>query len=698
VAAFLQGEHFSEFIMSVPLVARKTRVALLLCLSLGAAPSAQAYFSPDAFLTHTLTHRNGGANTQIVKSSSFEDFRGTPFVSSTLVLPEVEARSLRSIAMLVAIGDERRTGFSMAVDSNVETLSGTIDQQAEALFLSYEGPAAFGNPVLVREGQTVPFTANVPNWRAAIPLTRALPGSGKHVLVTMHMLPPIGVMLARELRGNMLIEVNEAVIHGSSVVPGKSIVSPILLNAGTDSLRRWAQSKMIVASGPAQRDLVFVDQRNVPFDERVDISIRSPRSIESFLSGVYSTFGLVYHFFRNADLSWTDPRNNAPAHRVELVPAHEPEHPDTVEVTVASKLNGNARSDFGFAMGIAFCNDRPRPNGQNVSAEACTLEDYEAAEAIGDLTPAALHALIAQIDATNNAGAAATEPLRTGNARLERWLNENWDRASNALNAAVAIVGVSDMAEDPQQPGKRKEKLNGKTASLVSARCATGVETQDEAQANAEDDWQECTSQARRRLLARGAVSLVPLVQTRGGQYHLRNTPGFDLLVRQFRNSGKTLPPGISGDQFGGMTRAIARDAAHTGHNLGIVYLNDPVALGGNPRPYRFTFGLEHIWTPGAGGGDYAGHRDDWGNFPGLPINGREMLVNVIMAALTDVNAHYQQERGRTGNVVRTYRRFMFQHGGQSFMLTNIRIVLGQNGMVITAYPLQGAKAEVLNM
>jgi hypothetical protein len=675
------------------IVARKTRIALLLCLTLGTTLSAQAQTPSSAYLQNTYTHNDGGANTQIVNAWSFPEYRGNLLDGSALALPEVKAGSLRSIAMLVALGDERRPSFSMAVDSNVETFAGTIDGRTETLHLSYSGREVFGNPVIVREdAPAVPIMANTPSWRASIPLIRPLSNRTTHLLVTMHMLPPFALTFARELRGNMTIEINEAVVHGSRVVSGKPIVSPILLNAGTESLSRWAHTKVFPGAGQGQRDLAFVDQRSAPFHENVDISIRDRRSIVYVIGGV--TFGLMYHFFRNVDLAWAYPANNAPAHRIELVPVPEPEPPEGVQVTVASEIENDAPSDFGLAMGIAFCNDRERPDGGNVSGEACTVEDHDAAEALGELPPAAIRALIAQIDAANNAGAGAAVDLRTGNARLDRWLNQDWERAANALNTAIAIVGLSNTTEE--QPGKRKKKRKGKNASVVAASCANSDDTQG-AQANSEDGWQQCTAQARRKLKAQEAVALVPLVQA-PGEYYLRNTREFDLLVRQFRNSGKGLPPGIAGDQFGGMTRAIARDAAQTGHNLGIVYLNDPTALGGNRNPDRFRFGLEHIWAPGAGGGDNAGHREDWGALPGLPINARETLVNVIMAALTDAHADYQQERRRTGNIVRTYRRFMFDYGGQLFVITNVRIVLAQNGMVITAYPLRGARADRLYM
>jgi len=83
---------------------------------------------------------------------------------------------------------------------------------------------------------------------------------------------------------------------------------------------------------------------------------------------------------------------------------------------------------------------------------------------------------------------------------------------------------------------------------------------------------------------------------------------------------------------------------------------------------------------------------------PGLPVNSRELLTDIIMGALTDRHADYTQQRQRNGNLVRTFRQFTFRQGGTAYRITNIRIVLGQNGMVITAFPKAGARANRLNM
>jgi hypothetical protein len=279
-------------------------------------------------------------------------------------------------------------------------------------------------------------------------------------------------------------------------------------------------------------------------------------------------------------------------------------------------------------------------------------------------------------------------PLETGNRRLDDWLNADWARAANALNAALAVVHVSDAANEPAQPVKKK----GKKKKLLKATCVSQVEDEP---ANS-DPWQQCVKKAKRRAgVTETIVAIPPRVQA-AGAYHRPGSPEFTQLARRFRNSGKTMPWGISTHDFERFTAAIAVDTAPTGDNLGIVFINNPALPPGNDQ--RFRYGLHHIWAPGAGGGYHDGHRGDWQALAGLPVDSPDMLVQIIMAALTDIHADFVQHRSRNGNVVRHFRRFTFRHSTGVFAVTGIRIVLAHNGMVITAFPGKHAKAERLNM
>jgi hypothetical protein len=79
-------------------------------------------------------------------------------------------------------------------------------------------------------------------------------------------------------------------------------------------------------------------------------------------------------------------------------------------------------------------------------------------------------------------------------------------------------------------------------------------------------------------------------------------------------------------------------------------------------------------------------------------VNGRELLIEIVMAALTDPQARFKQTRSHKGHVVRTFEYFVLRRGNAAHAIRNVRIVLGQNGMIITAYPLANARAEPLFM
>jgi len=312
------------------------------------------------------------------------------------------------------------------------------------------------------------------------------------------------------------------------------------------------------------------------------------------------------------------------------------------------------------------------------------LGDRQAVQAIGELSTHTLRALLATIDIYNNAAQSAPLHLSTGNAQLDTWLNEDIDRTTNALNAAARINEASDAKQQPSEP----INLRRRKAKIVKASCASnkmpaeGTPPQSEA-------W-ECVQKAKQKMrMTEPRIAIQPAVQS-GRQFALRNTPQFDTLARQVLNSGVSMPPGIRPAEFPVLTYAIAHDGAPS-QNLGIIYLNDPANRVGNAR---FNYGLMHIWAPGRGGGNHAGHREDWSQLPGLAVNTPALLTRVLMAAILDDGAQFTQTRERNGNIVRTYQRFTYRDGRVWYEFSNIRIVLGQNGMIITAYPLAQGKAQ----
>ncbi|NOI26536.1 hypothetical protein [Vibrio mediterranei] len=378
------------------------------------------------------------------------------------------------------------------------------------------------------------------------------------------------------------------------------------------------------------------------------------------------------------------PHLNLAHEQVTTIPIQQ-QPPINVDLNVyeADEIQGGDVPDFEVAMGVQFCNDSP-PTRRAGNSEDCTLDDRDAIRSIGNLLPNTVRSLLQDINnyhAGSAVGAAAPLNLTSGNPQLDTWLLADLERAGNALSSAASITQVSDSRSNPTEPINLRQRKN----KVIKASC-----TENDATKEASDEGWECVKKAKKRLNRQdNAIAIPPLLQT-GGRYYLPGSSEFDALVRTFLRPGPELPVGIRSNEFARLTAAIAHDGASSGDNLGIVYLNNPV----DNSPERFSFGLSHIWSPGSGGGNQ-GHRQDW---RAQSVNSPSTLTRVIMAALTDVNADYTQTRSANGNVVRTYRRFTLMNAGYMTVYYNIRIVLRQNGMVITAYPLKDAKHKIVHL
>ncbi len=683
---------------------RRIRVALLLCVSLGIHATAYAQAQTPQFRTRTEIHQNVGQFTQIANMATFSTFQGGLENSADLTLPGVAPGSMRSIRVLVPTGDGERVNLSVSAGPGKYALLATIVDNS--LFLYYVRPRTltianpFGN---LPEGRHEPV-ADEWAWGYSIPLTRRVSQHASHLLTTLYVFPKGATDMERQAHGNMVVVVNEAIVKGTSVVVGESLTVPLGLNVDNDALNEWRHAVILTSPGrvvtsnhPQQLLPTFVEQRAVSFNTDSDgTRRRDKRCIENMMNTIYShslstwlwelVFGAPHNICNDG------PRTNAiETRQIDVTPLPELPPPN-IDLTVyeAQEIDPGNAPGFNVAMGIAFCNDAGEPS---TSSEACMPNDRQAIAAIGDLPAPDIRALLRRINEFGAGAAATAQTLRTGNARLDAWLNEDWERAANALNAAAGIARVSEM---PGQPERAPVNQNRSKKNVIQASCvAQGSRAQDGSdEGSSEAPWQ-CVNNAKKQLKQSGQrIALQPNVQARR-EYHLRGTPEFNRLTRAFINAERGLPHDMRAADFPLLTHAIAHDGARTGDNLGLVYLND--ATWPANREARFRFGLEHILAPGRGGGDNAGHREDWRELTGLPVN-REILVPLIMQALIDTDAQYTVMRGRTGNTARTYRRFLFRNGGALYQITNIRIVLGQNGMVITAYPLQGARAEPLNM
>ncbi|WP_323120297.1 hypothetical protein [Burkholderia alba] len=610
------------------------------------------------------TAGDGGIVEQIANTMVFPAFKGELKPAGSLAVAAIgNAASVRSVKVLVARdGSDARLFTLRAGDV---TISARVSPSALAV--------TFGNG-------TPPLTAES---TASKLLWRPIPQDVKYLLFTVYIVPRTTTQ--SEWSDSVIVTANEAAVHDASIVAGREIADPIRSGLSSEGLDGLRQSAISVSSGTLDnRGVALLEQRSVPLSDEPGSHHRSKRCFEDFIQGVTSLSAWWWErLFGAPSICSTRLPGPLPDPQIDLVPVQT--QPVNVDLSVyeAGEIQGEDAPDFEVAMGVQFCNDRP-PARRTGSAEDCTLADRDAIRSIGELSPRTVRGLLQRINdyhADSETGAAAPLRLTTGNAQLDAWLLADPERAANALSSAASIAQASDSRTKPDEPTNLRQRKK----KVVKASCADNNATREAS----EQGW-ECVTKAKRKLKRQDdAIAVPPQLQT-GGRYYLAGTSEFDALVRTFLRPRPELPAGIRSDEFAARTAAIAHDGAATGDNLGIVYLNDPVSGGRQ----RFPYGLSHIWAPGGGGGE-DGHRQDW---RALSVDSTGALTRVIMAALTDVNARYTQTRTADGKVVRTYRRFSFMADGRQTVYQNVRIVLRQNGMVVTAFPLKNAKREVVQL
>lgn len=611
------------------------------------------------------TAGDGGIIEQIATARVFPTFWGQLRPSGSLAVAAIEnAESVRSVKVLVA-RDGSSTTDLFTLRAGEATISARVSDTSLAVTFGT------GSPPLTAETTTSKL------------LWREIPQDVKYLLFTAYIVPWITPQ--SEWSDKVIVSVNEAAVHGSSIVAGREIADLIRSGLSNEGLDELIQSPISVTSGtPDNRGIEFLEQRTVPFSDALGSQHRSKRCVEDFIQGITSLTAWWWErLFGAPSICSSQQSGLQPDPQIDLVPVRS--EPVNVDLSVyeADEIQGGDVPDFEVAIGVQFCNDNP-PTRRSGNPEDCTPADREAIGLIGDLSPNVVRELIQAINdynADSQTGAAAPLHLATGNAQLDRWLLADPERAGNALSSAASIAQASDSRTKPNEPTnlrKRKKKV-------IKASCADNNAMRE----SSEQGW-ECVTKAKRKLKRHDdAIAVPPQLQT-GGRYYLAGTNEFNTLVQTFLRPGPELPAGIRSNEFAGLTAAIAHDGASTGDNLGIVYLNNPT----NNSRQRFPYGLNHIWAPGGGGGE-EGHRQDW---RALSVDSANVLTRVIMAALTDVHADYTQTRTADGKVVRTYRRFSFMNAGRQTVYRNVRIVLRQNGMVVTAFPLNNAKQEVVQL
>ncbi|KVK96242.1 hypothetical protein WJ45_20080 [Burkholderia ubonensis] len=617
------------------------------------------------FMSSRQTAVDGGLVEQIVNTTVFPNFHGD--VRSTKNLEVVDlgkTEAVRSIRVLVERNDDNENYFTLLAGN--ATLAVRLSRSAIG--------------VTFRDGAS-PTSLQSTSSKL---LRREIPREVKYLLFSVYVLPDDATLNATH-GVNALVTATEAAVQDTDIVTGKELVDPIGLTLPQEVLGVLSHAAINVASSQGHnRTVAFVEQRTVPLSDSSNPHRRSKRCVKDFFYGITTLSAWWWErLFGAQSICVTEASNRAPQAQVDIVTTQPA--PTRVDLTVyeADEIGGDNAPDFDVATGMLFCNDRPQAQ-QATGPNACTMQDRAAIAAIGELSPNTIRSLLERINTYNidsSSGAAAPLRLTTGNARLDAWLQDDSERAANALSAANNVVQVSDSRTKPNESANLRQRKK----KVVKASCADN----NPAREAAEQGW-ECVAKAKRKIRRQDeAIAVPPQLQT-GGRYYLvrkeDDSREFNALVRAFLQRQQEMPAGIRADEFASYTEAIAHDGAATGDNLGVVYLNNPRVAPGHRSPY----GLNHIWAPGGGGRDN-GHRRDWEQ---LQVNSPETLTRVVMAALTDVDAQYTQSRTADGKVVRTYRRFVFRDRLRTIVFSNIRIVLRQNGMVVTAFPLKNAKRE----
>ncbi|WP_116136831.1 hypothetical protein [Trinickia diaoshuihuensis] len=676
--------------------------AFLLCASL--AFSFDALAESGHYRVREESLSTGVRIAQQVDTVAFPGFLGSASKSPATDTPAAGTDRMRSIRLLIPAKGNTTSAVALANGSAYLTFN--LFNHAVLVGYGRSSAAQSETPFRGTNKESIRPNNDDPRWSQIVDIGRRISPKATHVLVTLYVVPRLDNGTQTENRANLTLTLNEATVQGMHVLKGRSLADGLMLSVSARDWTAWREQPVragMMRESNASFSLPDAFPHRLPFVEQRTVDLSGEpggrrRDKRCMTNVAYEMSNLLFPallevYFGRSDLCTLDPHPNqdvaAPLPLVEVA-NHEdiPRLPDSTVFEAAAREPEElgAADAFDVAMDIEFCNSN---HLESAGDTACTNADRRAAAALGDLTPAQIEELLAQIERMYDADRPGPGTLHTGNDELDRWLNADLVRAENALNTAQAVVHVSDAHAEPQEPVKKKRKKHKQ--KLVKASCVEN----DKAHDAPGDRVRKCVRAAKALLHERGEiVALSPHVASRD-RYSRRGTEQFNRFTREFRNTGRGMPRGIAEDQFATFTAAIGRDAAPTGDNLGFVFINDPALRGGVSR---FPYGVEHIWSPGGGGNENAGHRQDWETLKGLPVDNRQLLIDVIMAALTDPNARFTQSRARNGNVVRTFQYFVFMNGNVPFAVRNIRIVLGQNGMVVTAYPLRGASADSLLM
>ncbi|PNQ54109.1 hypothetical protein C1141_17635 [Vibrio agarivorans] len=640
---------------------------------------------------------------------------GDNLISRIRILIKVNQDSSSSF-MIRAIGEDSTpdSGISVDQDRNWGYVGLVGDIRGNELFMRYNGTgerALCPTPSLLNSFLFTPGSGNplMKYWEFKLNLKEDVEEG--YVLVTLNIFSDKAQKQLFE-KTNLSLEINRADYFpetGISVMGDSLLSSPIHFRTDEYSQNQWSSYHLLyststeaindryfsgkhisVLSSSVQENRYASDLSNLILAQQTTIPLALPsthrrqkRCLEDFIQSLQSLGAWAFARWLG-EPSVCGIKSHQPTANVPPLIVDDPQLTGNSNNVVYEVIEVQPHSDnpdgFNTAMNVLAC-------GDNVNTDTnegeCTTEQNEAINLMGDLTRNQLSTVINDVQEHLNLsaqGASTALSVNTGNSHLDFFINGNPEVAIDLLNSAMQIANVSNVKQD-KLVSRRTKKGKKRNDNVLTGSCAhNDPEVKD-------DDSSQCVQKIRRRANKKPTetvVSLPPLLQT-GGRYFTRSSDSsnFHNMLKAFNNSG--VSSRMSMNELTGHTWAVAYDGVASGNNRNFIILSD----ANNGRRGRASFGLEHIWTNKDGGhqGDFTRHG----------FHNRDMLAHMLMAALTSVNSNpYITTRTGEGGQRRDYAAVTFVYGRYHYLFTNVAIVVGSDGYVITAFPTRGSRLDII--
>ncbi len=665
--------------------------------------------------TDTLKEYKGKPFTQsiriLVNTANTSIGEGSFFIRPTKLYPSKNSEGEAAVTLNQDQSKGLFPGLAGTINSNKVTFHYTGTSRNNSHYTN--GHESYSEDSSTFPGYTQKY------WRWSFPLSEPFDPLDTNVLVSILITP---ASYLTDGKPGIHVMINKARFDekGLLAVGDSLLESPLSLQADDYSMSLWQTLPLTVSSFHfndanivqeaanlnieagkltphpyySDYDIEFLDQRTYPVNRRFK------RCWEDFIQGVNTLSAWwIERLFGAPSICEIDTGEHSPQitqqnNNSSVVityttnnesPEPNPNETDTVVPISSNELDvASNQTSYQAAMDIAYCaNEVDTGTTQADQQNHCNDNEEQVISWLGDVSLD--HQITMQtglrqfLDDQARGAAVFPDNIATGNAQLDQWVREHAEQAESLIARSVQVLVNSDTRSSPNiAPNELRQRKKKVTKTSCYSRD-TSVKQES-------GEWQCVKNTKKRHKNTDKVVALPPRVEegyvtndsnNSSDQQRHRN------LVREFlnQNNHNNLPPGLNSNQFSDFTPYIGRDAAPTGQNLGILYLNNPRIPGSHQR---FSYGLSHIWTNNDGG-----HRRDWENYE---IQNTTQLSHLIMTALTQRQPK-KHEKQTNGNYRREYSEVSVPRGDGSFdVYSNFIIILGSNGMVITAYPTKRTK------